>query len=161
MHSIWALLIPIGALSVAAVGFVIWPLFRRLPVSPPPDGEELAELLTRKETTLQAIRELEFDHSVGKIEEADFERFNRALRRRAIALLRRIDQFDASRPQTSADSPNVTDPPHTANSDAPAPDPGRASDAFNLDKLVEEEIAALRRVEELHHHEGRDRLQKE
>ena len=89
----WLLIFLIGVLSFAAVGFVIWPLFRRRPVSSPPDREELAELLTRKDTAFQAIRELEFDHSVGKIEDSDYEHFNRLLRRRAMGLLRQIDQY--------------------------------------------------------------------
>ena len=89
----WLLFLLIGLLSVAAVGYVIWPLFQRSSVAPPPEGEELAELLTRKDSTLQAIRDLEFDFSVGKMEEADFERFNLILRRRALALIQQIDHF--------------------------------------------------------------------
>ncbi len=56
-----------------------------------PEGEEIADLLTRREVALEAIRELEFDHSVGKIENADFERFNRILRNRASTLIAQID----------------------------------------------------------------------
>jgi hypothetical protein len=89
----WVLILLISVLSIAAVCFVIWPLFQRRPVSSPPDLEEMEELLTRKDTTLQAIRELEFDHSVGKIEDSDYEHFNRLLRRRAMGLLRQIDQY--------------------------------------------------------------------
>ncbi len=69
-----------------------------------PEGEEIAELLTRREVALEAIRELEFDHSVGKIDSADFERFNRILRTRASTLIEQIDglpdgseTFEASR----------------------------------------------------------------
>ena len=85
----WVLILLISVLSIAAVCFVIWPLFQRRPISSPPDLEEMEELLT----TLQAIRELEFDHSVGKIEDSDYEHFNRLLRRRAMGLLRQIDQY--------------------------------------------------------------------
>ena len=98
MQSIWVLVFLISLLSLAAVGFVLWPLFQRRSFAPPPEGEELAELQTRTESTLQAIRELEFDHSVGKMEEADFERFNLILRRRAMLLLQQLDRFA---PQTA------------------------------------------------------------
>jgi Tfp pilus assembly protein PilN len=95
----WPVFILTSAVSIIAVGFVIWPLFRRKPVAiPQEDGAALTELLTRKDTTLQAILELEFDHSVGKIEEADFAYFNQILRARAVALLQQIEQYA---PQTA------------------------------------------------------------
>ena len=62
--------------------------------TPPPSSserEELVDLITRKEVALEAIRELEFDHSVGKIEDEDFGRFNRILRNRAMRLIERTD----------------------------------------------------------------------
>ena len=87
----WVTLALISVVGIAAAGYVIWPLFGRAEASISADGEQLADLLTRKEVALEAIRELEFDHSVGKIEEADFERFNRILRNRALRLIERID----------------------------------------------------------------------
>ncbi len=89
----WVLLLFIGLVSASAIGYVIWPLFRRPAVQAPAVGEELAELMTRKDAALQAVRDLAFDHSVGKIEDADFERFNQILRRRAMALIRQIDEY--------------------------------------------------------------------
>ncbi len=90
----WALLLFISVVSAAAIGYVIWPLVRPPSVQHPAAGEELAELMTRKDAALQAVRELAFDHSVGKIEDADFERFNRLLRQRAMGLMRQIDQYE-------------------------------------------------------------------
>ncbi len=89
----WVLLLFIGLVSASAIGYVIWPLFRRPVVQAPADGEKLAELMTRKDAALQAVRDLAFDHSVGKIEDDDFERFNQILRRRAMALMCQIDEF--------------------------------------------------------------------
>lgn len=89
----WVLLLFISVVSASAIGYVIWPLFRRTTVQAPAVAEELAELMTRKDAAVQAVRDLAFDHSVGKIEDADFERFNRHLRGRAMALIRRIDEY--------------------------------------------------------------------
>lgn len=91
----WVSFILIGIVSVVAVAYVIWPLFGSPPVSVAREREELAELLTFKDATLQAINELAFDHSVGKMEDDDFERFDRILRNRAKAILLRLDQFSA------------------------------------------------------------------
>jgi len=88
----WVMLLLIGVVSASAIGFVIWPLFRPS-FQDPPVGEELAELMTRKDAAVQAVRDLAFDHSVGKIEEADFERFNQVLRRRAMALMRQVEEY--------------------------------------------------------------------
>ena len=93
----WVLLLFISVVSASAIGYVIWPLFRRPAVQAPEVAEELAELMTRKDAALQAVRDLAFDHSVGKIEDADFERFNRHLRGRAMALMRKVDEYG---PQT-------------------------------------------------------------
>lgn len=89
----WVMLLCISAVSAAAIGFVVWPLLRPPSIRGPAEGEELAELMTRKEAALRALRDLAFDYSVGKIEDADFERFNKILRGRALALMRRIDEF--------------------------------------------------------------------
>ena len=129
-------LVLISVVGVVAVGFVIWPLFRRTPSMVLQEGEEFADLLTRKEVALEAIRELEFDHSVGKIEAADFERFNRILRNRAMRLIEQVDGL-------SGRSENLDMQP------------------VQLDEQLENEIANRRRVEEVPPDEGRSRLQKE
>lgn len=87
----WTTLLLTGLAGTAAVAYVVWPLFRRTPRTASIEKEELADLLTRKEVALEAIRDLEFDHRVGKIEAEDFERFNRLLRNRAIRLIEHID----------------------------------------------------------------------
>ncbi len=119
--------------GIAGVGYVIWPLFGRTRTVISTEGEELADLLTRKEVALEAIRELEFDHSVGKIEDADFERFNRILRLRAIRLIERIDaEFGGA--------------------------DGLGPQAVQFDESLELEISNRRRVEEENPDEGSSRL---
>ena len=132
----WVSLFLIGIVGVVAIGFVIWPLFRRMPLTSLPEVEEVANLHTRKEVALEAIRELEFDHSVGKIENADFERFNRILRNRALRLIEQIDELPSG-------SENIEE------------------NTIGLDDQLESEIAVRRRVEETPPDEGRSRFQEE
>ena len=132
----WVSLFLIGIVGVVAIGFVIWPLFRRMPLTNLPEVEEIANLHTRKEVALEAIRELEFDHSVGKIENADFERFNRILRNRALRLIEQIDELPSG-------SENIEE------------------NTIGIDDQLESEIAVRRRVEEMPPDEGRSRFQEE
>ncbi|MCZ0939079.1 MAG: hypothetical protein OXJ55_10610 [Caldilineaceae bacterium] len=125
----WLTIALISVFSIAAVGYVILPLFGRTRTVVSAEREELADLITRKEVALEAIRELEFDHGVGKIENADFERFNRILRLRAIRLIERIEtEFGGTH--------------------------GLGPDTVQLDERLELEISERRRVEEQLPNEG-------
>lgn len=84
--------------AALAVGWVVRPLFAPHPPPPPPVDERLAALLARKEAVLAAIRDLEFDHKVGKLTEEDFARYDARLRRQAIVLLQQIEQIDPVSP---------------------------------------------------------------
>lgn len=129
----WVAIALISVVGIAAVGYVTWPLFGRTPTTISTEGEELADLLTRKEVALEAIRELEFDYNVGKIEDADFERFDRILRNRAMRLIEQIDAvFDSS--------------------------DGLGPRAVQLDEWLELEVSNRRRVEEVLPNEGGSRL---
>ena len=132
----WVTIALISVVGIAAVGYVVWPLFGRTETSISTEGEQLADLLTRKEVALEAIRELEFDHGVGKIEDADFERFNRILRNRALRL---IELIDAKYDGTDGTGPQVV----------------------QLNERLESEISNRRRVEELLPNESGSRLQEE
>jgi len=132
----WVALFLISVLGIAAVGYVIWPLFGRSNTAISLEREELVDLITRKEVALEAIRELEFDHSVGKIEDEDFERFNRILRNRAMRLIERIDvEHGGSQ--------------------------GLGPQSVQLNESLELEIRNRRRVEEALPNEGRSRLPEE
>ena len=87
----WVAFALISVVGIVSVGYVILPLFGQAHTVDWTEREELADLTRRKEVALEAIRELEFDRSVGKIEDEDFERFNRLLRHRAMRLIERTD----------------------------------------------------------------------
>lgn len=55
------------------------------------DGAERGSLLEEKKSLLRALKDLEYEHGVGKIDDADFERLNQAYRARARQVLARLD----------------------------------------------------------------------
>ncbi len=90
---LWLTLLLATIVSVLAVGYVVWPLLRP-PENPQVDEDDpLAELLGRKDALLRAIKELEFDHQVGKVDDETFQRLDQELRRQALVLLKRIEQM--------------------------------------------------------------------
>ena len=135
-RNMWITLILTGLVGVAAAAYVVWPLFRRTPFAVTREREELADLLTRKDVALEAIRELEFDHRVGKIEDGDFERFNGILRSRAIRLIEHIEA-------------------HYGHGE------GTDLQVGQLDETLEAEISGRRRVEEAGADEGGGGLREE
>ena len=81
-------------IALFAVAYVAWPLLRPShAVPPPPDDDPLTALIQRKDTILRSIKELEFDYHMGKLTEADFQRFDQRLRQQAIGLLRQIEKL--------------------------------------------------------------------
>jgi hypothetical protein len=64
-----------------------------------PLGERAREgLLREKALVLRAIKELEFDHAMGKIGEADFGEMSGRLRARALTLMQDLERADAQAP---------------------------------------------------------------
>ena len=71
---------------VAALAFVAYPLFRRSAAATPPTEapESFAE---RRAAVYRELLELEFDHRVGKLSQADFRQLADACLARAAALV--------------------------------------------------------------------------
>lgn len=87
-------------LSVALVALVAWPLLTRSPVppdgpgvAPAPAGGERTEVEEDLERSLEAIREIDFDHRAGNLSDEDFAALDRAERARAVELMRRRDEL--------------------------------------------------------------------
>jgi hypothetical protein len=53
-----------------------------------------ADLEAEKEAKYREIREAELDHRTGKLSDADWRAVDRALRREAVEVLRRLDELD-------------------------------------------------------------------
>lgn len=111
-------------LLVVAILAVAWPLIQErrgvvgaeLAFELASADDPLVALQAQRDAIYQAIRELRFDHQVGKVSEADFAVFDAQLRGQAARVLREMDALR----QAEAD---------------PA-----------LDAMLEAEIAALRQV---------------
>ena len=59
------------------------------------EQERLTELLAQREAAFQALRELSFDHKVGKISDDDFVAFEANLKEHAAHTLRALDEWEA------------------------------------------------------------------
>ena len=93
--------IVLGALLVIGIAAVAiaWPLVQEHSGMPEYaiGGEAavvhdpLVELTARRDSVYQALRELRFDHQVGKVSEADYKVFDAQLKGQAVAVLKEID----------------------------------------------------------------------
>ena len=85
-------------LSAAALLAVVYPLLAHAHAATPAAGaaqETLDELLGQRDATLQALRELNFDHNLGKIGDEDFAAFEANLKQLAADSLRALDRWEA------------------------------------------------------------------
>lgn len=96
---LWITLLLALLLSLAALAYVLWPLLAQQPPALLVEDDRFMELLARKDSTLRALKDLEFDHQVGKLSEEDYARFYERLSRQAVAL---IGQIEKVTPQISA-----------------------------------------------------------
>lgn len=64
------------------------------PPSPTLEQERLDDLLADRDAAFQALRELNFDHRVGKITDEDFAAFEAHLKLNAAACLRALDEWE-------------------------------------------------------------------
>jgi hypothetical protein len=89
---IWTAILIASVIGLAALFYVVWPLLA--PRVPPyqQQDDRLIDLINRKDVTLAAIKDLEFDYHVGKISEEDFQRFNERLRRQAMIYMQQIEK---------------------------------------------------------------------
>jgi hypothetical protein len=65
-------------------------------------GHEREELLRQKALVLRSIKELEFDHGMGKVNDADFADMGGRLRARALELMQTIERTPAPPPEPAA-----------------------------------------------------------
>ncbi len=90
---LWTTFLLALLLSAGAGVYVLWPLLSRAAPDVPIEDDRLTELISRKDGVLVAIKDLEFDHQVGKLSAEDYERFNARLRQQAIGYLQQIDKL--------------------------------------------------------------------
>lgn len=82
----------VAAIALAVVALVAWPLVRdRTETDAVADDQRRRALQDEIERSLRAIREIEFDHKAGNLNDADFAELDGIERARAAELLRRRD----------------------------------------------------------------------
>jgi hypothetical protein len=83
--------------GAAAVGVAAWRMFSPLAGIDEPAGPQIfggrtrAALEREKSLVLRSIKDLEFDHAMGKVSEKDFAEMGARLRARAAGLIRQLD----------------------------------------------------------------------
>nr|WP_290667242.1 zinc ribbon domain-containing protein [Ardenticatena sp.] len=95
------------------VAWTARPLMRRRFVSdastPNPQLEELEALLFQREAVLHALRDLQFDRSMGKLSEEDFRQLDARYRAQAAAILKRLDELEQAVGGPSTDEDQALD----------------------------------------------------
>ncbi|HKW03160.1 MAG TPA: zinc ribbon domain-containing protein [Vicinamibacterales bacterium] len=104
-HPLALLLLSAAALAAGLVGLALHASvagFFSLGQQSAPPSERAVEVLQReKGLVLRSIKELEFDHAMGKVSDADFKDIGGRLRTRALALMQDIERAAHAR-ETSA-----------------------------------------------------------
>ena len=83
--------------GAAAVGTAAWRMFSPLSGLDEPSGPQIfggrtrAALEREKSLVLRSIKDLEFDHAMGKVSDKDFTEMSARLRARATGLIRQLD----------------------------------------------------------------------
>ncbi len=89
------LAILLSFVALLAVAYPVIAATRTAQPSAVSAAESLDELLAQRDASFQALRELNFDHSVGKITDEDFVAFEAHLKQTAANSLRALDQWEA------------------------------------------------------------------
>src|SRR3712207_1211184 len=93
------------------------------------------ELQQQRDTLLLALKELEFDRSMSKVEESDYTRLRSELTSEASAVLRRLDELDTMTVAAHGQASHTTTASHTE---------ATIADAALLDADIEAEVLIAR-----------------
>ena len=91
------ILLSLVVFGAAGVGIAAWRMFSPLAVANEPAGPQIfggrtrAALEREKTLVLRSIKDLEFDHAMGKVSDRDFSEIDARLRARAAGLMRQLD----------------------------------------------------------------------
>ena len=103
-----SILVPIACLLLLSGFFVaiIQPILtgKRAWVRPTDLARATIELTEQKEQLYSSLRELTFDHSLGKISDADFETIRIDLEAKAVEVLRRLDGLESGEADADLDA---------------------------------------------------------
>ena len=133
-------------ITVGAAVYVAWPLLVGGTDAQEYFGSEPAEpvlqqLMFQRDTTYAAMKELDFDLAMGNLSKEDFQQLQERYKRKAVALLKRIDDVKAGRlpARQALEGMDVEMDPQSTPRRTVAPREPR------VDLDVEQEIEAYRR----------------
>jgi len=92
-----------AALALAALAFVLYPLFRDAPPAPPA-AAPARPAETASARAVAALREVEFDRETGKLSDSDYAALKAAYTSEALAALRAEDATQAAVRDTQAEA---------------------------------------------------------
>ncbi|HEX2717975.1 MAG TPA: zinc ribbon domain-containing protein [Gemmatimonadaceae bacterium] len=75
-------------LAIAAMAFVLWPLFRDVEAAPTDGYPAQSALASKRERAVDALREIEFDRATGKLSDADYASLKTRYTAEAVAAMR-------------------------------------------------------------------------
>jgi hypothetical protein len=87
-------------LVLAVLTAIGWPIF----VQPntiadvAEDGDEYHKLIASKESAFVALKDLDFDHKTGKIDDEDYDQLKDRYETEAVSVMRRIDTLEKNPP---------------------------------------------------------------
>ena len=94
----------IAILAVAAISIALYPLYeleRRPSRAEVTIDPNLENVLSAREATYSAIKDLETDHAMGKLSGADYDTLRAKYEGKALAILRQLDAMQPNVPQTT------------------------------------------------------------
>ena len=95
-----ALFLPVGAVALGALWFVIAPLWRPDAAEAERIGAAASEerdLRSRHEMLLSSLKDLEDDRATGKLDDADYEQTKNELSAQAVGIMKQLDALDRAR----------------------------------------------------------------
>lgn len=90
--------------AVAALGLVAYPLFQRRELELAAEAIDLdvEDAHSRREAVYGAIKELDFEHQLGNLSDADYQSLRSQYRQRAASVLKELDELAEERPPQPA-----------------------------------------------------------
>jgi hypothetical protein len=88
-----------AALVLVTGCYILFPLFRQPKGTPGldlPDETDLDRLLDRKAVVYRSLRDLDFEHAMGRLSDADYQRLQADYKNDAALLLQELDQLGDS-----------------------------------------------------------------
>ncbi len=121
--------------GAAAVGVAAWRMFSPLAGIDEPAGPQIfggrtrAALEREKSLVMRSIKDLEFDHAMGKLSDKDFTEMGARLRARAAGLIRQLDSGTNYRQAIQAEIDKRVGPPRATGGRALSGPPAEESKA--------------------------------